>query len=60
MPADTLADLFQARLAYGVAERELEKLKPADPGRHAAVAFLARVREGYARAVLAHERARQQ
>jgi hypothetical protein len=57
MPIDTLADLFRAHLAYGVAECELEKLKPGDPGRPAATATLARARERYARAVLAHGKA---
>jgi hypothetical protein len=57
MTADTLANLFKARLTCDVAERELEKLKPADPRRPAALAAVARAREGYARAVLAHEKA---
>jgi len=59
MPAlDTLAELLEARLAVAAAERELQKLGPADHDRHAAEALLRRARSRYARAVQAQERAR--
>jgi hypothetical protein len=56
-PEELCQSLFKTHLTHGVAERELEKLKPADSGRHAAVAVLARTRERCVRTVLAHEKA---
>jgi hypothetical protein len=55
---DTLADLSKARFAVVAAKRDLEKLEPADPGRHVAEALLRRARSRYARAVRAQEKAR--
>jgi hypothetical protein len=55
---NTLADLLEARLAVRTAERELQRLEPTDPARHAAEALLRRARSRYARAVQTQDRAR--
>jgi hypothetical protein len=52
---DTLADLLEARLAYGTARRELDKLGPNDRTRPAAEATLNRAHARYVRAVRAQE-----
>jgi hypothetical protein len=55
MPAHTLADLREARLAVATAERRLKQLGPTSLGRPAAEAALKRARTRYARAVEAQE-----
>jgi hypothetical protein len=54
-PPDTAAELLEARLAYGAARHELDKLEPRDRARPAAQAALNRAHARYVRAVRAHE-----
>jgi hypothetical protein len=55
MPTDTLDELLEARLAWGTARRELDKLGPNARARPAAEAAHKRAHARYVRAVRAQE-----